>query len=305
MFARLIVGPVLLASLLAGCGGEKHPVAPTPAAPTVSELRIGIAGNAQPTVEPGKSVQLFAQAVMSDGSVQDVTNTATWQSANPVVAVVSPTGLVTTYAAGEASITATWTKTSSIALQVKKECIYTLSPASLEFDAFGRASVQVEVTSSLAGCSWSASSGVPWLRLVGTARGTGNGDFVYDALANSTTETRAADITISGDQGTVVHHVSQARPATCSYVVDPLEVVVSVGGGTGSVRVDTTPDNCQWRPIPFGSVNPENANSYTPTTGDFTLRYRAYPGPAGSTATISICGLSGVNPCGMLIVRWR
>jgi Big-like domain-containing protein len=287
----------------AACGsGSKN----TPSAPssTISEIRVGVAGSAPAVVEPGKTAQLFAQAVLTDGSTQDVTNTAVWQTSNPTVATVSPAGLVTTYVEGEATITATFGKAGSLALQVKKECVYTLSPPSLDTDAFGR-TVKVSVTASLASCKWTARSDVSWVKLVGPAEGTGSGSFEYDLRGNSTPDARAADIIVSGDRGTALHHITQARPASCSYVVDPNEVAVGLGGGSGSFRVDTTPDDCRWTATSSGSAYATNASSYNPTQGDFVVKYTAYANTAGKEATISICGLSGTNPCGIFTVRWR
>jgi hypothetical protein len=48
-----------------------------------------------------------------------------------------------------------------------------------------------------------------------------------------------------------------------------------------------------------------NASSYSPTTGDYTVQYRAYSASNGAEATVSICGLSGTNPCGVFTVKWR
>ncbi len=304
MSARLSLALLLLTTLI-GCSGTT-PVTPSKqASPTVSELKVGIAGNSQPIIEPGKSVQLYAQTTMSDGSVQDVTNQAVWQSTNPVVAVVSTAGLVTTYAEGDVSINATLSKTASIALQVKRQCSYMLSPASMDLDAFGRASIRVNVTTSLASCGWTVQTTASWLRLLGAGTGTGNGMFDYDVSGNSTTAPREADIVVAGGGGNAAHHVSQARPAGCSYVVEPSEVAVSLGGGSGSFRVDVTPDDCQWKALSAGSVYATNASAYTSTTGDYTVQYRAYAAANGAVGTISICGLSGANPCGIFTVRWR
>jgi len=43
----------------------------------------------------GATAQLTATATMGDGSTQDVTTLATWQSSNVAVATVSSTGVVT------------------------------------------------------------------------------------------------------------------------------------------------------------------------------------------------------------------
>jgi len=53
---------------------------------------------------PGQTAQLAALAVSASGGSQDVTAAATWTSSDAGVATVSPAGLVTAIAAGNASI---------------------------------------------------------------------------------------------------------------------------------------------------------------------------------------------------------
>jgi hypothetical protein len=302
---RAFVAWLVLSVLFTAACGSGSKSAPSGPSPTgISEIRLGVAGNGPTTIEPGKTAQLFAQAVMSDGTTQDVTNTATWQTSNPAVATVSPAGLLTTYTEGEVTITATMVRAGSLVLQVKKVCLYTLSPASLDTDAFGR-TVKVTVTATLASCRWTVRSGVSWVKLAGTAEGTGTGSFEYDLRGNSTPEARSTDLVVSGDGGTALHHIAQARPSACSYVVVPEEVAVGLGGGSGSFRVDTTPDDCRWTAISSGNVYASNASAYSPTQGDFVVKYTAYANTSGKEATISICGLSGTNPCGIFTVRWR
>ena len=91
-----VIGPLLiagLASAMFACGGEKtsNPVQPSPSI-TLTSVVVGVPGNLAATVPPGEKLQLFAQAVYSDGSRTDVTNVATWQSSNPVVATESNSG---------------------------------------------------------------------------------------------------------------------------------------------------------------------------------------------------------------------
>jgi hypothetical protein len=297
---------VLLTSALAfviACGSDsKNPTAPNGSL-TVTELRVGVAGNGPPVIEPGRTAQLFAQAAMSDGTVQDVTNSATWQSSNPQVATVSPTGLVSAHVNGDVTITATYFKTGNVGLQVRKDCIYTLSPPTLNSDPFGR-TVPVGVASSSSTCTWTATSGASWVRIVGSGSGVGTGSFEYELAGNNTTAERSAEVTVAGEGGTATHRVIQARPS-CSYVIDPAEVFVSLGGGSGSFKVNATPNDCQWTAQSSGNLYATNASSWAPTEGDYTVKYTAYSDDAGSVGTISICGLSGRTPCGIFTVRWR
>src|SRR5215217_5443672 len=81
------------------------PVAPAaPVAPTVSS--VAVTGTSSFT-EAGARAQLTARVTMSDGTTDDRTNTATWQSENTTVATVSSQGLVTVLASGDTSIVAT------------------------------------------------------------------------------------------------------------------------------------------------------------------------------------------------------
>jgi hypothetical protein len=89
MFKRGCV--VLVTIALAACSGRSTPSSPA-TTPTVVDIEIA-GGNsfARRLTAPGQTTQLSAIALMSDGSLRDVT----WQSRNSSVAIVSQTGLVT------------------------------------------------------------------------------------------------------------------------------------------------------------------------------------------------------------------
>jgi hypothetical protein len=57
---------------------------------------------------PNQTSQLTATEGLADGTTQDVTSQATWQSSNTGIATVSATGLVTSVTLGQATITATF-----------------------------------------------------------------------------------------------------------------------------------------------------------------------------------------------------
>jgi uncharacterized protein YjdB len=65
---------------------------------------ISISGGAPLTA--GLSEQLSAKATYSDGTVQDITSQATWQSSDSTIATVSTSGLLTSLKAGTVTITA-------------------------------------------------------------------------------------------------------------------------------------------------------------------------------------------------------
>ena len=111
---------VCLALFGAGCSSNKgNPTAPTPVAPAPPPTPVAPVAPAAPTIsivavtgtssftEAGARSQLSARVTLSDGTNEDRTSTATWQSDNPTVASVSAQGVVTGLASGDTSISAT------------------------------------------------------------------------------------------------------------------------------------------------------------------------------------------------------
>jgi len=98
-----------LALLIAGCD-KSSPTNPNGGGnfgsngATVTSLAI--TGTLQ--VGEGETSQLTATATLSNGSSQDVSSQATWQSSNTSVATISGTGLLTALKAGTTDITAVY-----------------------------------------------------------------------------------------------------------------------------------------------------------------------------------------------------
>jgi hypothetical protein len=114
------VALLLLTVVIHACGsGQSSTTSPTsPSSPTISSLSI--AGTVQFTAT-GQTGQLTATATWSDGTTQNVSSLASWQSSNASLATVSATGLVTVVATASAapSITATYQgKSATVALAV-------------------------------------------------------------------------------------------------------------------------------------------------------------------------------------------
>ena len=87
----------LLAGLQVSCGGGAT-------GPTVSSLQI----NGDAPSAAGRTSQLTATSVLSDGSRRDVTALAAWRSERPEIATVSSSGLVTALTWGQVDVTATY-----------------------------------------------------------------------------------------------------------------------------------------------------------------------------------------------------
>jgi len=307
----LLVLAVSVAGLATACGGNAPPTQPTtPSNPTpspapspgvtVTSVQVGTAGNAATTVAPGDKLQLFAQASSSDGSVADVTNLAVWQSSNPVVATVSPTGLVTAAAEGAVDINATYqSKSGSLHAEVGKPgCRVTLSPTSLAFGALS-VNANVTVTTTVSDCRWKATTNASWLTLFNADPGrSGDGSFAYNVKGNNNTDAREADIVVSIAGGpSAVHHIRQERPVSCVYKVAPEKLTFGAAGGSGAFNVTTVPGDCQWTISNF--ISDLRITSASSGTGAATVTYVVSANPGAFDHEVRVAGLSGVNPPGI------
>ena len=79
---------------------------PTPTPTPATVVSVAVSGTNSFT-ERGVTAQFTATATLSDGTTQNRTTTATWQSDNTAVATVSDQGVVTALATGDATISAT------------------------------------------------------------------------------------------------------------------------------------------------------------------------------------------------------
>lgn len=111
----------MLTASLSGCGGGQMGQNPSPTAKTL--LSVSIAPQT-PSLALGNSLQFSATALFSDGSKTNVTDAATWTSAQPNVASINAVGLAVSKATGATSISAVY-KSSSAA------CTLTIAPPAL------------------------------------------------------------------------------------------------------------------------------------------------------------------------------
>jgi hypothetical protein len=87
--------------MLAACS-DGSPTSPTPREPTVTAVTVSGAN----AVNAGSTTNMTATAHRSDGSTEEVSSTAVWQSSNPAVATVASGGRVTAVAPGSSVISA-------------------------------------------------------------------------------------------------------------------------------------------------------------------------------------------------------
>jgi hypothetical protein len=251
---------------------------------------------------PGETKQLFAVATRTDGTTIDVTNLATWQSSNPVVATVGPSGLLSAAAEGTVDIMATYSNVrGTLRAEIKRpNCDVTVSPQSASYTAFG-GSASVTVAVSPSSCGWSARSDAPWFVFTYDPGRPGDGAFTYSLPPNSTSSPRSANIVIEAFTGQqAVHAITEDKPLGCSYVTDPAEATFTAAGGSGQFRVITTPGDCRWNVVNGMSQLGVVVTSGWSGTGGGLVRYsvQANTRTTDSDGYIEIAGLSGLNPNG-------
>lgn len=290
--------------LAVACGSDKSPSQPTPApAPiTTSAVQVRASNNETGPMEAGQTRQLVAMATQSTGASTDVTQQAAWTSSTPAVVTVSPSGLLTALAQGNADIGATFQGVrGALGVDVRPlRCALTISPATASYGPFGGSgSVQVQV--SAPSCRWTALSNARWLPFAFDPGVAGSGSFGYTAPANSTTDTRTADIVVTTSTGeTATHAITVNRTTGCSYVTDPEEATFPAAGGTGQFNVIATPGNCTWTLVNgLESLGVRITQGWS-ATGNALVRYsvQAHTRDVDVDGYLEIAGLSGQNPNG-------
>jgi hypothetical protein len=154
-----------LALLVAGCD-KSSPTNPNGGGnfggngATVTSLAI--TGTFQ--VAEGETSQLKATATLSNGSDQDVSSQATWQSSDTSVATISGTGLLTALKAGTTDITATYSgrtarvtvtvTTASYRLRVVSQSVTVLGTCDDFTQGLGHGEFTVRVRATLANGSY-------------------------------------------------------------------------------------------------------------------------------------------------------
>jgi len=146
-YSRLFLFGLVLAAA-GGCSESIPPTSPTGPTPTASVVRLELI--APPEIAPGESVQLTANAIKSDGSVENVSNQAAWTTSDTSVMQVSSTGLTTGKNRGQAYVYARFAgrNAASARIFVLPKGTFRLT-GTIQDSGFGIAGVTVTVTSGI------------------------------------------------------------------------------------------------------------------------------------------------------------
>jgi hypothetical protein len=134
-------------------------------------------------------------------------------------------------------------------------CKYSISPISQNFTASGGTGI-INVSTQSA-CSWTASSGVPWVTITGGASGSGNGIVNYSVAANTGSSSRTVGSTIAKN----IFTITQAGSDTSSYTI----TASSGSGGTISPSGNVTVNQGTSRTF---TITPNSGYSVSSVTVD-------------------------------------
>jgi len=207
-------------------------VASTPLTVTEAQITRVEIEPASPSVAKGLSKQLKATAVFTDSTTQDVTETATWQSADSGIATIDADGLLAGVAVGSTPISASFgTKTGTATATVTAAALTTIQvepgsaslPAggfTLQFKAIGLFSdnSSSDITSQVV---WSSSD---------SAKATiGNADDTK-GLATSTDTTGTSNIVASlGTVNSSAATLTVTAATLSSIQVEPASLTLALG----------------------------------------------------------------------------
>lgn len=158
-------------------------------------------------------------------------------------------------------------------------CSYSIDPSSITVGDEEVRDLQVAVTAGN-GCSWNATSNVPWVKVTSGSSGSGNGSVIYKVDKFGGTS-RSGTMTIAGRTFTVTQ-------IKCQATLTPDTQAVSGLGGLFTVSI-TTQTGCPWQAVE--SLSWVTIISGSDGTGSGTVQYAVLPNPGGArSGNIAIAG---------------
>ncbi len=207
----------------------------TVTAATLSEITLT---PPNPSVCSGGSVQLKATGNFSDGSTQDMTNSVAYSSSKPLIALVTPIGLIQGLAQGNATITATSGSISaSTSVTVTAATLQSLTVGTGSLTLAAGISGQLSAIGSYSdGSTQDLSATVAWstsASATAAVNATGN----VTGLAVGTATITATLGSISG-----VATVTVTPATVVSITVNPLFVTIAAGQSQAFTATATLTD---------------------------------------------------------------
>jgi hypothetical protein len=159
-------------------------------------------------------------------------------------------------------------------------CTFSINPTSQNLPYFGGPG-SVAVTTS-AGCTWTATSAIPWVRITAGQSGTGPGPVAFTADETPSSLPRSGTVGIAGQTFTVTQD-----GGPCSFVLNPPSAAMGAAGGAGSFEVNTK-DACTWTATSNDGWLRVTAGGNG--AGDGTVRFSADPNPGPARTGTIVAG---------------
>ena len=142
----LILVVSLLAAFAISCSSSSTNSVTAPSSGSPASTLTSITVSSAPALTTaGQQGPLTVTAHFADGSTQDVTSAATWQSSNGAIATVSASGIVTAVGSGAATITVTYqgkSTTVTVSISISTQAASSLT-ATIDGAAFNGLGVSV------------------------------------------------------------------------------------------------------------------------------------------------------------------
>lgn len=177
------------------------------------------------TIIAGQNQQLTVTANMSDGSTQNVTGSATYQSSDAAKATVSSAGLITGQSQGSTTITVTYqgqTTTVPVTIQAPVVESITVDPLSVTLPA-GRTQ-QLTVTANMSDGTSQDVTGTATYQTSDAAKATASASGIIAGIAQG-----SVTITVAYQGQTATVPVTIQAPIVESLAVSPSSVTVPAG----------------------------------------------------------------------------
>ena len=246
----------------------------------------------------GYTEQFTATGTYSDGSTQDLTQSATWVSSVPTVATVSSTGSATSVYPGATTISAssgavTGGSVLTVAAAVATSLVVTPSTPSLV------AGSQQQFTATLNysdGSSINVTSTVSWISSNTTVATIGAGGLAI-GLATGSSTIQASWGSVLPITGTTVLNVEAGvavSPAIATIGFGGTEQFTATVSVSGNPSVTWSVDGIQGGSLPTGTISSLGLYTAPPATGVHTIT--AVAGSSSGSATLTIVSAGGAVP---------
>lgn len=144
----------------------------------------------------------------------------------------------------------------------------------------GNSSITV---TALPECAWTAATSAAWITGLSPTSGQGNGTVAFRAAANDGTAVRQGAIVINNEQARI------SQRAACRYTLTPATQNLSTSGGSTTISVGTSEDDCAWTAV--AEANWISVNEPAGGTGPGTITVRIDANSGGErTGTVNVGG---------------